>query len=127
MRGLDCSNWRITLENGSFVLRLRRLIRTIEASSGLGELDDTGRRTLDFIAEAEFDGRSLRMSDIVKVPDFGTPPTVYGRLAEMEAGGWIRFAADPRDGRVKLVRLTAAARRTFARISEEARRMSSGA
>lgn len=112
------------MESGLFILRLRRLVEAIEARSGLGELDHAARPVLDFIAEADFDRRSLRMTDIVKVPGFGTPPTVYGRLAALEAGGWICFEGDKKDGRVKLVRLTAAARRTFARISEEARRMS---
>ena len=63
------------------------------------------------------------MSDVVKGPGFGTAPTVYSRLAEIEKAGWIKCTPDPRDGRAKQVLLTTLARRTYAKMSSEARKL----
>jgi len=115
------------VEGRFFILRLRRLIGAIEASSGLQEIEDAARPILDFVAEAECENRSLRMTDIVKVREFGAPPTVYARLAGLQEAGWIEAVADTEDRRVRLVSLTAAARSTFARISDEACSLSNAA
>lgn len=112
------------MEGRFFILRLRRLIGAIEASSGLQEIDDAARPILDFVAEANCEHRSIRMTDIVRIREFGAPPTVYARLAGLHEGGWIEFVPDKKDGRVKLVGLTEVARMTFARISDEARAIS---
>lgn len=112
------------MEGRFFILRLRRLVGALEASSGLSEIEDAARPILDFIAEAECESRSLRMTDIVKVREFGTPPTVYARLAGLQEAGWIEAVPDNEDRRVRLVSLTAAARSTFARISDEAHSLS---
>ena len=51
--------------------------------------------------ESVAEQRMLNVSDVVKGPGFGTAPTVYARLAELENAGWIKSIPDPRDGRAK--------------------------
>lgn len=108
------------MEKSQLIFRINRLVRVIEASSGLDELDISARSILSFIGEAEAEQRTLNVSDVVKGPGFGTAPTVYSRLAELESAGWIKCIPDPRDGRAKQVLLTPLARRTFAKMSAEA-------
>lgn len=108
------------MEKSQLIFRINRLVRAIEASSGLDELDISARSILSFIGEAEAEQRTLNVSDVVKGPGFGAAPTVYSRLAELESAGWIKCIPDPRDGRAKQVLLTALARRTFAKMSSEA-------
>ena len=95
------------------------MVRSIEAASGLGDLDIMTRSILSFIGEAEADGQTLNVSDVVKAKGFGTAPTVYSRLAELEKAGWIKSIPDPQDRRAKLVQLTPLARRTYAKMSKE--------
>lgn len=112
-----------SVEKNQLIFRINRLVRAIEATSGLDELDISARSILSFIGEAEAEQRTLNVSDVVKGPGFGTAPTVYARLAELEKAGWIRSTPDPRDGRAKQVLLTAQARRTFAKMSAEAHKL----
>ena len=108
------------MDKHQLIFRIFRLIRAIEASSGLSDIDIAARSILSFIGEAEAEGRTLNVSDVVKGPGFGTAPTVYSRLAELEKAGWIKGVPDPRDGRAKQVQLTSLARRTYAKMSNEA-------
>lgn len=108
------------------IFRINRLVRAIEATSGLDELDISARAILSFIGEAEAEQRTLNVSDVVKGPGFGTAPTVYARLSELEKAGWIKCSPDPRDGRAKQVLLTPLARRTFAKMSTEAHKLALG-
>lgn len=108
------------VDKNQLIFRISRVVRAIEATSGLGELDISARAILSYIGEAEVDQRTLNVSDIVKGPGFGTAPTVYSRLSELEKGGWIRCIPDPNDGRAKQVLLTPLAKRTFAKMSSEA-------
>lgn len=111
------------VDKKQLIFRINGLVRAIEVNSGLGELDLKARSILSFIGEAEADRLALNVSDIVKAPGFGTAPTVYARLAELEDAGWIKSVPDPRDGRAKRVSLTAQARRTFAKMSAEAQKI----
>lgn len=111
------------MEKNQLIFRINRIVRAIEATSGLDELDISARAILSFIGEAEAEQRALNVSDVVKGPGFGTAPTVYSRLAELEMAGWIRSVPDPRDGRAKQVQLTPLARRTFAKMSNEAHKL----
>ena len=108
------------MDNKQVIFRIFRLIRAIEASSGLSDIDIAARSILSFIGEAEAEGRTLNVSDVVKGPGFGTAPTVYSRLAELDRAGWINSVPDPRDGRAKQVQLTPLARRIYAKMSNEA-------
>ena len=111
------------MDKSQLIFRINRIVRAIEATSGLDELDISARAILSFIGEAEAEQRSLNVSDVVKGPGFGTAPTVYARLAELERAGWIKCIPDPRDGRAKQVLLTPLARRTYAKMSNEAHKI----
>ena len=108
------------MDKNQFIFGICRIVRSIEASSGLGDLDLTSRSILSFIGEAEAENRTLHVSDVVRGRGFGTAPTVFSRLAELERTGWIKSTPDPSDGRAKQVQLTPMARRTYARMSREA-------
>ena len=114
------------MDKNQLIFRINRVVRAIEATSGLDELDISARAILSFIGEAEAEQRTLNVSDVVKGPGFGTAPTVYSRLAELENAGWIKCTPDPRDGRAKQVMLTALARRTYAKMSNEAQKLAAG-
>ena len=114
---------RQDVDKNQLIFRISRVVRAIEATSGLGELDISARAILSFIGEAEVEQRTLNVSDIVKGPGFGTAPTVYARLSELEKAGWIRCVPDPNDGRAKQVLLTPLAKRTFAKMSAEAHKL----
>ena len=120
-----CKIWseHITVDKNQLIFRINRVVRAIEATSGLDELDISARAILSFIGEQEAEHRTLNVSDVVKGPGFGTAPTVYSRLAELEKAGWIKCKHDPRDGRAKQVILTTTARRTFAKMSSEAQKL----
>lgn len=111
------------MRKDELIFRINRVIRAIEATSGLDELDLSSRAILNFIGEAESQQKPLNVSDVVKGPGFGTAPTVYARIAELENAGWISCVQDPEDGRAKLVRLTPLARKTFAKMSAEAQKL----
>ena len=107
------------VDKNQLVFRLNRIIQAIEARTGLDDLDFASKAMLSFIADAEFDRKLLRISDVVKVPAFGTAPTVFSRLSQLEKSGWIRYSDDPNDKRVKLLGLTPASRRAYQKMSLE--------
>ena len=111
------------LRSDDLIFRINRVIRSVESNTGLDELDLSSRSILNFIGEAESMQRLLNVSDVVKGPGFGTAPTVYSRIAELERGGWIKCVQDPNDGRAKHVRLTPLARKAFAKMSAEAQKL----
>ncbi|MFN4140380.1 MarR family winged helix-turn-helix transcriptional regulator [Aestuariivirga sp.] len=111
------------MEKDQLIFRITRLIRAIEESSGLDAMDLSARAILNFVGEAEARKQLLNVSDVVRGPGFGTPPTVYSRIAELEHAGWIRCVPDPEDGRAKHVRLTPQAHRAFSRMSAATRKL----
>ncbi|WP_395685635.1 MarR family winged helix-turn-helix transcriptional regulator [Aestuariivirga sp.] len=111
------------MEKSNLIFRINQLVRAIEQTSGLGDLDISARAILNFIGEADAQSKSLNVSDVVKGPGFGTAPTVYARLAELEQAGWIKSEPDPHDGRAKRLTLTPLAKRTYARMSADARKL----
>jgi|GEM_PF-2580438 len=111
------------VDKNQLIFRINRIVRAIEVTSGLDELDISARAILSFIGEAEAEQRKLHVSDVVKGPGFGTAPTVYARLAELEKAGWINSIPDPRDARAKQVLLSPLARRTYAKMSNEAHKI----
>lgn len=111
------------MQKESLIFRVFRVIRTVESATGLDGVDVSARSILNFIGEAEAEGRAINVSDIVKAPGFGTPPTVYTRLDKLHKAGWIEFKPHPQDGRAKLVRLSRGARKVYARMSEAVRKL----
>jgi hypothetical protein len=111
------------LRNDDLIFRINRVIRAVESDTGMNELDLSSRSILNFIGEADAEQRVLNVSDVVKGPGFGTAPTVYSRIAELERTGWIKCVQDPDDGRAKHVKLTPIARKAFSRMSAEAQKL----
>ena len=101
------------------IFQINRAIRAVESQTGMDQLDLSSRSILTFIGDAESQQKTLNVSDVVKGPGFGTAPTVYSRIAELEQAGWIKCVPDPKDGRAKHVRLTPLARKAFTRMSAE--------
>ena len=96
-----------------------RLISDTEGRSGLDQVEMPAKAILTVIAEAEFESRKLRITDIIRLRRFGTSPTVYNKLDRLEHDGWIRYEPDPDDARAKIVRLTTDARRAFDAMSDD--------
>lgn len=111
------------LRNDDLIFRINRVVRAVESSTGMDELDLSSRSILTFIGEADSQQKQLHVSDVVKGPGFGTAPTVYSRIAELERTGWIKCVQDPDDGRAKHVKLTPLARKTFSRMSAETQKL----
>ena len=107
------------MRSDDLIFQINRVIRAVESHTGMDQLDLSARSILTFIGDAESQQRILNVSDVVKGPGFGTAPTVYSRIAELERTGWIKCVPDPNDGRAKHVRLTPLARKAFARMSAE--------
>lgn len=99
------------------IFRLKKAAREMEPWSGLDKVDLTSRAILDFIGECAAERRPVNVTDIVKTSGFGTPPTVYKRLAVLENTGWIQTKPHPVDGRVKLVEPTAHTVKTYRKMS----------
>jgi hypothetical protein len=74
------------------IFRICGVMRAVEQTAGLSDLDSSSRSILTFIGEAEAEQKILKVSDVVKGAGFGTPPTVYSRLSELEKAGWIEYA-----------------------------------
>ena len=99
------------------IFRLKAVIRAIEGEEGLYEFDPTSREILLFVGQAYAAGQTLRVTDIAANPAFGSPATIYGRLAKLSDSGWIKSVADPEDGRVRFVVPTTQAQGAFNRMS----------
>jgi len=114
------------MDTQRLVLEVNRLIQTVEAQNGVNGLGMLARTILYFIADAEFEKRRVRVSDLTTNAAFGSPPTVLSRLTELEGSGWISYKNDAEDRRIKLVMLTPAARRAFAKMSKQLHQMLPG-
>jgi hypothetical protein len=108
------------VKSEQLIFRICSVMRAVEQTAGLSELDPASRLILTFIGAAEAEQKVLKVSDVVRGGGFGTPPTVYSRLNELEKGGWIEYAPDPRDGRARQVFLSRLARRAYAKMSHQA-------
>jgi len=121
VRAATIAYWNMeVMSKKNLIFRINRIVRSIENSSGLSDLDMSTRSILGFIGEAEAENQTLHVSDVVKILSFGTAPTVYARLRELEKSGWIKSIPDPRDGRAKQLQLTSKARRVYTKMSTEA-------
>ncbi len=103
-----------------FIFVIQRLVRTLEQEAGIDGLDHRSRSLLMLIAEGDVTGSTLSVGDVVTGSRFGTAPTVYTALSELEAAGWIERRRDDADGRSRRLCLTSHARRIFARMSRRA-------
>lgn len=104
------------------IFRIKAAIRAIEGEEGLNEFDTTTRDILTFVGQSYAAGQTLRPSDIAGNAVFGSPATIYGRLAKLTETGWIKSIPDPADGRVRRVVPTTLAQRAFERMSNAVQR-----
>ncbi len=102
------------------IFRIHQVIRAVEERCGLVELDLAAREILRLVGDGEASGKRLNVSEIVRHSEFGSPPTIFSRIARLHEAGWIAYAPDPSDGRIRIVELTARARRAFALMSAAA-------
>lgn len=101
------------------IFRICAVVRSIEQTVGLADLDFCSRSILTFVGEAEMEQRKLKVSDVIRSSLFGTPPTVYSRLRDLEEAGWIEYSFNPSDGREKMVLLSRTAKRAYRKMSTE--------
>lgn len=101
-----------------FIHHVRAAIRRAEVHSGMDALGSRARVLLDMIGEN--DGKLLRIGEVAALSRLGTPPTIYKAISELERGGWIDRIEDYADRRTSLLRLSAKARRAYAKMSREA-------
>lgn len=100
-----------------FIFRFNRIVRDVEADVGLNLMGARARALLSYIGEENAHGSTPKMGDLTAQSRFGTPPTIYASLDELEEGGWIERRRDESDARARRVQMTARAKRAFARIS----------
>lgn len=77
----------------------------------LRHLDPYSRSMLYRIGESEAEDRRLRVSDFVASGEFGSPPTVYARLKDLEEAGLVMRITDSKDRRSKSLHLTLRAKK----------------
>lgn len=103
------------MSDPSFIHKVRALIRKVEAETGMDVLTLRSRLLLDEIAS--HDDEPLRLTDLMKQVQAGTPPTFYRCIAELEASDWIVRITDPVDGRAYRLKPSTRARRAFRKMS----------
>lgn len=99
-------------------LRVKAILRAIEGDEGLNAFDSVSRELLNFVLHKHSQSQSLRVTDITSNLSFGSPATIYGRLAKLSESGWIKTIASPEDGRVKIVVPTTQALNSLSRMSD---------
>lgn len=107
------------------VFQIAQVGKSVEAQSGLDQLDLAQREILLFIGEAESAGAAPNIGPIVRGARVGTALTTQTRLAELEELGWITVQGDAGDGRERRLHLTQKAKQAFAQMSAEIAKQSS--
>ena len=101
----------------TLVFRISQIIRAVERQYGMDEMDASARNLLFLIGEAERDGSSLSVSEAIRESGTNTAPTVYSKLAKLEASGWVKSVPDKNDRRVKRLHLTPHSKKVFGVMS----------
>jgi DNA-binding MarR family transcriptional regulator len=104
------------------LFRINGIVRAVERTVGLGKLDPVQKALLAFIGEAEAERKSVKVTDIVKTSAYGSAPTVYARMNDLELDGWIEYVPDPYDRRARQVVLSDASRQAYRKIAREVKR-----
>ena len=81
------------------------------------ELDSKEERLLNHITLATAQGKQLLVGDLIALSELGSQATVHGRIKNLLAMGYIRFADDESDGRKKFVIPTAKSAKHYERLS----------
>lgn len=111
------------MSDKDFVFLLSRLLREAGARSGLSTVDRTNRSILEFIGEMELTGGPVYVKTVVGSGLFGTAPTVFSRLQQLENAGWVERYTDADDGRSRRIVLTSRSRKAFTKMSSELGRL----
>lgn len=108
------------MERHDVIFEVLDMMRTVEESTGLHALDLTSKEVLGRIAAAQARNEPARVTEIIKLEQLGTPPTLFSRVSQLEEDGWIVSEVDATDRRVKRLTLTPKARDAYSRMSAAA-------
>lgn len=61
---------------------------------------------LSYIAESKYEGREIRITDLIMLQVFGTGPTVHRKCNLLTERGYLDFEVSKSDKRVKILALT---------------------
>lgn len=98
-------------------LRIKAILKAIESDEGLNDLDVVSRDLLNYVLQKHSESQVLRVTDLTANLSFGSPATIYGRLAKLQDGGRIKTTTPVDDGRVKIVVPTSKALGSLGRMS----------
>ena len=102
----------------SLIFYVLRALRSAEQEAGIGELDVRARELLRLIGEEHAVGSPLSVGGVVRRDVFGTAPTVFKLLRQLEDDGWIERSPDEDDARGRKILLTRRTRKAYARASK---------
>ena len=105
------------MERQDVIFAVMDMIRCVEKCTGLQTLDLTSKEVLGRIAAAQARNEPARVTEIIKLQQLGTPPTLFSRVSQLEVDGWIASEVDATDKRVKRLTLTPKARDAYSRMS----------
>ena len=108
------------MERRDVIFDVIEMIRSVEENTGLNSLDPISKEILGRIAAAEVRDKPAKVTEIIKLGQLGTPPTLFGRVSNLEENGWIVALIDDADKRVRRLTLTPKARRAYSMMSAAA-------
>lgn len=103
------------MDETAFIHRVRAVVRKVEIEAGMVGLTMRSRYLLDVIGERQ--SEPPRVTELIKLAQSGTPPSIYSSVSELERGGWVTRVPDAVDGRCYRLVLTPQAKRAFAKMS----------
>jgi DNA-binding MarR family transcriptional regulator len=101
------------------IFRIKSFIKALEGDEGFSGLDQTSIDILTRIGGAYARRESLRSSDLAENPDFGSPASVYRKLSQLTADGWVTSTQDPADARSRFIIPTSRTLHAFNRMSSK--------
>jgi hypothetical protein len=106
------------MKTHNLYFNVRTNLALVERNTGLADLDFGSRAILEFVGGEEANDRVVTVMDVVRGAGIGTAPIVYSRMKILEGDGWIISEVDSKDRRVRLVALTAKAKRAYDQVGE---------
>lgn len=78
---------------------------------------------LEAVALAEYDDTPLRVTELMRMPEHGSPATVHRRLTTLRKRGFVQVIPDNVDSRVKWLALSEMARAIFTELGRVVNRV----